>query len=215
MNINDFNLLTQEEIDSTIAEVLEEAGLTQQNHLTVERSTAMSKADADKVKAFQKRQGLKVGSAGAQTAAEEKEEEERQDAQARKDAEEEMAADHPDYDEVGNPDQTLGYNPRAGAGGGIGTDTTNDPNMGRGGNLRHQQDKGRIGGARDDGSVPKDPKVSRKDAQRFGDPASDDEAGQQGIDSATRGVGSFGQAWFQPGSSNLPGNVRSKIAKNF
>ena len=44
MDKNEFGLLTPEEIDEVVAEVLEEAGITIKE---------MSKADADKLKAFQ------------------------------------------------------------------------------------------------------------------------------------------------------------------
>lgn len=193
---NEFSMLTKEEIDETVSEVLEEAGLTMKE---------MSKADADKVKAFQKKQGFKVGSAGAQTAAEEKEEEEKRNAQAQADANAEMAADHPDSDSGGSNAGTQtasdtsdptppGRNP---AGGGSSNDEKTDVSA---------LEPAKVGL---DTMGSDDIESAARFSQQKGNIASPE------VDPSSVRIDWDDKTWYEPGTSNLPMKTTAKVREDY
>ena len=85
MNTQDFNLLTKEEIDEVVAEVLAEQGLSMQE--TTEDDPRKRKIARD----FQKRQGLKVGSGGFNTPGEQAQADARKSADAQNKTDKQMA----------------------------------------------------------------------------------------------------------------------------
>ncbi len=99
MNTQDFNLLTKEEIDSVVADVLSEQGLS------LKEDTAVDPAKRKKVRDFQKRQGFEVGSAGMETPEEKAQSDARRSARATKDADAELSGltdqDNDGVDDVG------------------------------------------------------------------------------------------------------------------
>ena len=199
MNIKDFDLLTQEDIDEVIAEVLEEASPS-----TIQRTEAVG----DEFNTAPGRPGRNL-SDRLRSMVDKYEDSEDED---------ETEATVGDI----SPDPAAGYNAKTG-----GNKKTQAAGAGLGSALSNAAQQGNIAKV-GQGKLDKKPSMASKIAggigklkdkftgkPQMGDPDADQDDGIKDIDPESGEVGPLGSAWFMPGSSNLPKAALARINSEY
>jgi hypothetical protein len=172
MDINDFSMLTQDEVNEVVAEVLEEAGI---------------RTEADR-----NRDGVD------------------DETGERDPADDSDAADNAAIQGDVSPDPAAKFNAKTAAG----SAKTKEAGAGLKSAMSNAAQQGNI-------ATPGTPDKKlglgqkRADADRMGNPDSDQDAGQKDVDPDSEQIGSLGSAWFTPGSSNLPKSAIARINSTF